>query len=35
MNCQKLHSDIERLKSLRDELSAKLKESTESGLGSL
>ena len=33
MDCQKLYKDIERLKSLRDELSAKLEESTESGLG--
>lgn len=35
MDCHKLRSDIERLKSLRDELSSKLEASTESGLGKI
>ena len=33
MDCSKLNNDIKQLKSLRDELSAKLKNATESGLG--
>ena len=35
MDCHKLRSDIERLKSLRDELADKLEASTESGLGKI
>ena len=35
MNCQKLYKDIERLKSLRDELKDKYDASVESGLGKI
>ena len=33
MDCNKLHSDIEKLKSLRDEFTSKLEDATASGLG--